>query len=59
MFDSVPIFSIKHFNNHSPICLAGENREFVSKYMSGFGQSIFRPANATIILKVEPGEYNP
>ena len=46
-------FSIKHFNEHSPICLAGENREFVSKYMSGFGQSIFRPARAENIFPKE------
>ena len=46
-------FSIKHFNNHSPICLAGENREFVSKYMSTFGQSIFRPAKAKEIFSSE------
>ena len=46
-------FSIKHFNNHSPICLAGENREFVSKYMSGVGQSIFRPAKAKDIFPPE------
>ena len=37
-------FSIKHFNNNSPICLAGENKEFVSKFMSKAGQSIFKPA---------------
>lgn len=43
-------FSIKHFNEHSPICLAGENREFVSKYMSTAGQSIFKPANAKDIF---------
>ena len=46
-------FSIKHFNNHSPICLAGENKEFVSKYMSGVGQSIFRPADAKSIFPKE------
>ena len=39
-------FSIKHFNNNSPICLAGENTEFVSKFMSKSGQSIFKPAIA-------------
>ncbi len=44
-------FSIKHFNEHSPVCLAGENKEFVSNYMSGFGQSIFRPALAKDIFK--------
>jgi len=43
-------FSIKHFNNHSPICLAGEDKEFVSKYMSKFGQSIFRPSEAKNIF---------
>ena len=44
-------FSIKHFAEHSPICLAGENREFVKNYMSDFGQSIFRPADAKKIFK--------
>jgi len=46
-------FSIKHFNNHSPICLAGENKEFVSNYMSRAGQSIFRPSKTTDIFKKE------
>ena len=27
---------IKYFKNHSPICLAGENRRFITKYMSRF-----------------------
>lgn len=44
-------FSIKHFNEHSPICLAGENTEFVKNYMSKSGQSIFKPANAKDIFK--------
>ena len=39
-------FSIKHFNDHSPICLAGENKEFVSKFLSTSGQGIFKPALA-------------
>ena len=43
-------FSIKHFNEHSPICLAGENTEFVKSYMSTFGQSIFRPSEAKDIF---------
>ena len=46
-------FSIKHFNDHSPICLAGENTEFVKNYMSTFGQSIFRPSEAKDIFKKE------
>lgn len=28
--------SIKHFKNYSAICLAGENRNFINKYMSKF-----------------------
>ena len=43
-------FSIKHFAEHSPICLAGENKEFVSKYMTKGGQSIFKPAHARDIF---------
>ena len=43
-------FSIKHFAEHSPICLAGENKEFVSKYMTKAGQSIFKPAHARDIF---------
>ncbi len=46
-------FSIKHFNNHSPVCLAGENVDFVKNYMSTFGQSIFRPADPKKIFKEE------
>lgn len=46
-------FSIKHFSEHSDLCLAGENKEFVSKYMSFPGQSIFNPAKATEIFKEE------
>jgi MoaA/NifB/PqqE/SkfB family radical SAM enzyme len=46
-------FSIKHFNEHSPICLAGENTEFVKNYMSTFGQSIFKPAKAKDIFLPE------
>ena len=49
--NSLLITYIKHFNEHSPVCLAGENKEFVSNYMSGFGQSIFRPALAKDIFK--------
>lgn len=46
-------FSIKHFSDHSPVCLAGENTEFVKNYMSNFGQTIFRPADAKKIFKNE------
>jgi len=46
-------FKIKYFNNHSDLCLAGEDRDFVGKFMTGEGQSIFNPALATEIFKAE------
>ena len=46
-------FSIKHFNEHSPICLAGENKEFVKNFMSKSGQSIFKPSYAKDIFPKE------
>ena len=39
-------FSIKHFHDHSDLCLAGEDHEFVSKCMQHEGQTIFNPINA-------------
>ena len=44
-------FSIKHFNEHSSLCLAGEDTEFIQKYMNFDGQSIFNPAIAKEIFK--------
>ena len=46
-------FSIKNFNNHSSLCLAGEDKEFINKYMSTEGQSIFNPALAKDIFTEE------
>jgi len=46
-------FSIKHFRNHSDLCLAGEDKEFVSKYMCREGQTIFNPSLAKDIFKEE------
>ena len=46
-------FSIKYFNNHSDLCLAGEDKEFISKFMTGEGQTIFKPALAKDIFKKE------
>jgi len=46
-------FSVKHFNEHSPLCLAGENTDFISKFMSFEGQSIFNPADAKKIFSEE------
>ncbi len=43
-------FSIKYFNNHSDLCLAGEDRAFVKKFMQGKGQSIFKPLEAKNIF---------
>lgn len=46
-------FSIKHFAEFSPLCLAGENKEFVNKYMAFEGQSIFNPVHAKDIFSEE------
>jgi len=46
-------FTIKYFNNHSDKCLAGEDKEFVQKFMSFDKQSIFHPALAKEIFKPE------
>lgn len=46
-------FRIKHFREHSDLCLAGENRDFIRKYMSFEGQSIFNPADARKIFAPE------
>ncbi len=43
-------FSIKHFRNHSDLCLAGEDKSFIDKYMTKSGQSIFKPALAKDIF---------
>ena len=44
-------FSIKHFSDHSDLCLAGEDKSFINKFMTKSGQSIFKPALAKIFLK--------
>ena len=44
-------FSIKSFNQHSDLCLAGEDKSFVSNYMVRPGQSIFRPSHAKDIFE--------
>ena len=43
-------FSIKYFRNHSNLCLAGEDTEFIKKFMTKTGQSIFKPALAKDIF---------
>jgi len=39
-------FRIKHFKNHSSLCLAGEDTNFIKKFMTGKKQSIFNPIEA-------------
>lgn len=46
-------FSIKHFREYSDTCLAGENTEFIKKFMSFEGQSIFNPKLAKDIFPKE------
>ena len=43
-------FSIKYFRNHSDLCLAGEDKEFIKKFMTKSGQTIFKPAEAKDIF---------
>ena len=46
-------FSIKHFSQHSDLCLAGEDKSFINKFMTKSGQSIFKPALAKEIFTKE------
>jgi AdoMet-dependent heme synthase len=46
-------FNIKYFRNHSDLCLAGEDKEFISKFMTKKGQTIFKPADADEIFSKE------
>ena len=46
-------FSIKYFRNHSDLCLAGEDKEFINKFMTKSGQTIFKPAIAKDIFSEE------
>ena len=46
-------FKIKYFRNHSDLCLAGEDKEFINKFMTKQGQSIFKPAEASEIFSSE------
>ncbi len=43
-------FRIKHFRNHSSKCLAGEDKDFVNKFMSNEGTTIFKPSLAQDIF---------
>ena len=46
-------FSIKHFRNHSDLCLAGEDKSFIKNFMTKQGQTIFSPADAKEIFPKE------
>ena len=34
-------FRIKYFREHSSLCLAGEDKKFISKFMTKQGQKVF------------------
>ncbi len=44
-------FKIKYFRNHSSLCLAGEDTEFINKFMVKEKQTIFNPAEASKIFQ--------
>ena len=46
-------FRIKHFRNHSDLCLAGENLNFIKNFNSTPGASIFKPVEASKIFPKE------
>ena len=46
-------FRIKHFKNHSDLCLAGENLDFIKNFNSTPGASIFKPVEASKIFPKE------
>ena len=43
-------FKIKHFRNHSDLCLAGEDLNFIKNVNSTSGASIFKPVEASKIF---------
>ena len=46
-------FKIKHFRNHSDLCLAGEDLNFIKNFNSTSGVSIFKPVEANKIFPKE------
>ena len=46
-------FKIKHFRNHSDKCLAGEDLNFIKKFNSTPGKTIFNPVKADEIFQKE------
>ena len=45
--------SIKHFRNYNPLCMAGEDKEFVNKYLKTPNIGVFKPLEAKKIFKDE------
>lgn len=43
-------FSIKYFHDHSALCLAGEDKDFVAKFLQRDGTTIFKPQDAREIF---------
>ena len=43
-------FRIKHFRDYSPLCLAGEDLNFIKNFNSTPGKTIFNPVNAEDIF---------
>jgi MoaA/NifB/PqqE/SkfB family radical SAM enzyme len=46
-------FSIKYFREHSDLCLAGEDRDFVARFLQRDKTSIFKPLDAHEIFSDE------
>ena len=46
-------FRIKHFRNYSKKCLAGEDLNFIKKFNSTPGKTIFNPVKADEIFQKE------
>jgi len=45
--------SIKDFRNYNPLCMAGEDKEFVNKYLKTPNIGVFKPLEAKEIFKDE------
>jgi len=46
-------FSIKHFREHSSLCLAGEDKDFVKNFLERDGTSIFNPVKPEDVFAPE------
>lgn len=49
-------FKFSKFREHSPLCLAGEDKDFVKKFMSTPGTSIFHPVDVKELIRQEEVE---